>query len=104
MSNDTRLRKARSLAKQADRLARLATEVEHLEDAAARQIVALQDSAQILDLIAPDKQPKTTTTTSTPLPALLIINSSLGPSMTACSMSMSWWICWPGTGSRPRCM
>jgi hypothetical protein len=32
MSNDTRLRKARSLAKQANRLARLATEIEHLED------------------------------------------------------------------------
>jgi diacylglycerol kinase (ATP) len=78
MSNDTRLRKARSLAKQADRLARLATEVEHLEDAAARQIVELQDGAQILDLIAPAKQPQTSKP-PTPLPALLIINSKSGP-------------------------
>src|ERR1700730_7598803 len=78
MSTDTRLRKARSLAKQADRLARLATEVEHLEDAAARQIVELQDAAQILDLIAPDKQPQTSKP-PTPRPALLIINSKSGP-------------------------
>src|ERR1700736_5109977 len=79
MSNDTRLRKARSLAKQADRLARLATEVERLEDTAARQIVELQDAAQILDLIPPDKQPRTSTTTAPPLRALLIINSKSGP-------------------------
>src|ERR1700730_2904505 len=78
MSTDTRLRKARSLAKLADRLARLATEVEHLEDAAARQIVELQDAAQILDLIPPDKQPRTSTP-PTPLRALLIVNSKSGP-------------------------
>src|SRR6202165_2591082 len=78
MSTDTRLRKARSLARLADRLARLATEVEHLEDEAARQIVELQDAAQILDLIAPAKQPGTSTP-SAPLRALLIINSKSGP-------------------------
>lgn len=78
MSTDTRLRKARSLAKQADRLARLATEVEHLEDAVARQIAELQDAAQILDLIPPDKQPGTSTP-PTPLRAMLIINSKSGP-------------------------
>src|SRR6202048_4167147 len=78
MSKDTRLRKGRSLAKQADRLARLAAEVEHLEDAAARQIVELQEAAQILDLIEPAKQP-TTSLPPTPLRALLIINSKSGP-------------------------
>src|SRR6202022_4826657 len=70
--------KGKSRAKKANRLARLATEVEHLEDAAARQIVELQDAAQILDLIPPDKQPGTSTP-PTPLRALLIINSKSGP-------------------------
>ena len=78
MSNDTRLRKARSLAKQADRLARLATEVEHLDDAAARQIAESHTAAQILGLIAP-ADPSQTPKPQTPLRALLIINSKSGP-------------------------
>jgi len=45
MSKDADVRKAVSLAKQANRLARLASEVEQREDTAAHQIVESQAAA-----------------------------------------------------------
>jgi diacylglycerol kinase (ATP) len=78
MSKGEQVRTAMRMGKRTKRLARLAAEVEHREDAAAREIVRSQATAQILDMIAPTDQPQTAISRTT-LPALLIINSKSGP-------------------------
>jgi hypothetical protein len=78
MSKDAHVREAMRQAKLATRLASRASEVEHREDAAARQMVESQAAAQILDLIAPADQPQSSTPRKLRR-ALLIINSKSGP-------------------------
>jgi diacylglycerol kinase (ATP) len=78
MSKDTHVRSAKSMGKSAKRLARLAAEVAHREDAEARQIVGSQAAADIMAMIPPANQPRTSTSRKA-LPALLIINSKSGP-------------------------
>src|SRR5579859_1082993 len=65
------------VTKRVKRLAQLAAEAEHVEDAQAREIVRAQAAARILEMVptadgAPATQKK-------PLRALLIINSKSGP-------------------------
>jgi diacylglycerol kinase (ATP) len=72
------IRKALSLARQTKRLARLAADVEHVEESAARELVRAQAEARIQALIAASTtQP--TEAGRAPLPALLIVNSKSGP-------------------------
>jgi diacylglycerol kinase (ATP) len=78
MSKDAHVHSAQSMGKPAKRLARLAAEVAHREDAQARQIVGSQAAADIMAMIAPANQPQTTTARK-PLAAVLIINSKSGP-------------------------
>ncbi len=78
MSKDAHVRSAKSMGKPVKWLAQRAAEVEHREDAEARQIVGSQAAADIMAMIAPANQPQTTTARKA-LPALLIINSKSGP-------------------------
>ncbi len=66
------------MVKRVKRLARVAAEVEHREDAQAREIVRAQAAARIAAMLPSDDQP-TNGTSKLPLPALLIINSKSGP-------------------------
>src|SRR4030081_1896683 len=66
------------MARRVKRLAQAAAKVEHREDAQAREIVRAQAAARIAAMLPSDDRPDATPTS--PLPALLIINSKSGPS------------------------
>src|SRR5438105_13977679 len=65
------------MARRAKRLARAAAEVEHRENAQAREIVRAQAAARIQAMLPSADQPDMSSRPA--LPALLIINSKSGP-------------------------